>query len=302
MKAKIFTGHKCTTGLHNALLDVVMPEFSSTAWKILCAIIRQTTGWERDEIGMGYEALMRATGIRSKATIASGIAEIEKYRYQLLAVTPGTQQYTSTYRVNREVEIDWSPVDFDTTSGSENEPLRSSKNELLKRASSSKNKLLRSSKNELSYRKEHDLLQNESEKSEKTLSDDEANQPSVKTKKATFTELKKLIQTTHKIASVPPVLNARLSDDVEALIGNEVTVEELAAFFASRIKRLPSIGYTCVDLLKWRVDTSWRPPHATPPSSASSVCQRCNGNGFYGTAQGRRDCERCKPQVGRIAA
>lgn len=156
-KARVFEGHKCTTGIHNALLDVVMPELSATTWKILCVLIRQTTGWDRKEQGASYTSLMNGTGIKSKATIAACLDELKSYRYQLIAIQPGRQHEESRYAVNRDVEIDWIPQNFAYSSGSKDEPLRQSSGSKNEPNYGSKNEPLNDlsgSKNELSYMKE----------------------------------------------------------------------------------------------------------------------------------------------------
>lgn len=168
MKARVFEGHKCTTGFHNALLDVVMPELKANTWKLLCVLIRQTAGWERDEQAASYKTLMEGTGISSKATIAASLKELLEYRYELVTIIPGTQHDESLYSINRDVEIDWTPRNFDQSSSSKNEPLNQSSGSKIKPLRGSINEPLKQSsgsKNELSYRKEsiHDLKQGEEE-------------------------------------------------------------------------------------------------------------------------------------------
>ncbi len=159
--AKVFEGHKCTTAIHNALLDVVMPELSPNAWKVLCVIIRQTSGWEREEQGANYPRLMEGAGIGSKSTLAKCLDELKTYRYQLISVVPGTQHEESRYSVNREVEIEWTPVNFAKPRSTENVLLktapRSTENGPL---NGTENVLLgesRSTENGLSYKKESSI-------------------------------------------------------------------------------------------------------------------------------------------------
>ena len=145
MQAKIFEGHGCTTMFHNALLDVVMPELNAkcdAAWPILCLIIRQTRGWNRDEQGLSYRQIMAGTGIRSRATVVKALTTLLQYRFPIVKIVAGSFTEASRYSINRHVEIDWTPVDM-AKSGSFFEP-----------AGSSRNELGGSSKNELSYMKE----------------------------------------------------------------------------------------------------------------------------------------------------
>ena len=172
MQAKIFEGHGCTTMFHNALLDVVMPELNAkcdAAWPILCLIIRQTRGWNRDEQGLSYRQIMAGTGIRSRATVVKALTTLLQYRFPIVKIVAGSFTEASRYSINRHVEIDWTPVDM-AKSGSFFEPAGSSRNELggsstnelpvvqkMNRSPgkpSSRNELGGSSKNELSYMKE----------------------------------------------------------------------------------------------------------------------------------------------------
>lgn len=130
---------------HNALLDVVMPELNAkcdAAWPILCLIIRQTRGWNRDEQGLSYRQIMAGTGIRSRATVVKALTTLLQYRFPIVKIVAGSFTEASRYSINRHVEIDWTPVDM-AKSGSFFEP-----------AGSSRNELGGSSKNELSYMKE----------------------------------------------------------------------------------------------------------------------------------------------------
>lgn len=172
MEAKIFEGHGCTTMFHNALLDVVMPELNAkcdAAWPILCLIIRQTRGWNRDEQGLSYRQIMAGTGIRSRATVVKALNVLLGYRFPIVKIVAGSFTEASRYSINRDVTIDWTPVDmaksssfFEPVSSSKNELGGSSKNEppVVQKMNrhplkpSSKNEPGGSSKNELIYRKE----------------------------------------------------------------------------------------------------------------------------------------------------
>lgn len=64
------------TQFHNANFDHIMPIVSSSAWKILCLIIRKTKGWQKDEDDIAYSQLKAGTGIKSDATISRAIKEL----------------------------------------------------------------------------------------------------------------------------------------------------------------------------------------------------------------------------------
>jgi hypothetical protein len=110
-KAKVFGSHGCTTNLHHALIDSVMPHVSGNAWKLLCLIIRQTDGWNRREIGLSYRDLIAGMGVRSRATVAAAIKELEPHN--LLVVKAGRSQWEEArYGLNLNAEPVWEPVDF----------------------------------------------------------------------------------------------------------------------------------------------------------------------------------------------
>ena len=96
--------------LHNALLDVVMPELNAkcdAAWPILCLIIRQTRGWNRDEQGLSYRQIMAGTGIRSRATVVKALTTLLQYRFPIVKIVAGSFTEASRYSINRDVKIDW---------------------------------------------------------------------------------------------------------------------------------------------------------------------------------------------------
>lgn len=254
-KAKVFEGHKCTTGIHNALLDVVMPEISSNAWKVLCFVIRQTDGWNRDEAGIGYTDLMKGTGIKSRATIAAVLEELTTYRYQLLTIIPGTQHSESTYAVNRDAEIDWQPRDFTQSSSSKIEPLRDSSSSKIELLSSSKNELLKpssSSKIELSYRKESNILKQEGENP---------------------AEIFLLLAEKYSFLIEDLRDEQKLKFDADKLRGSGATVAQVREWLDTRTT-LSSIGYISKDFKKWLASQPSAAP--TTHSSGKTYCGNCN--------------------------
>ena len=127
---KPFASHNCHTQFHNALLDAVMPVVSANAWKLLCFIVRQTDGWNREEMGLSYDDLRAGTGIRSKATVSEGLKEL--LGLGLLGRARRDEQSEMRYSLNLDAEIPWMP-----------------KNSAVRRKdASSKIELLPSSKNE----------------------------------------------------------------------------------------------------------------------------------------------------------
>lgn len=117
-KARVFEGHKCTTGIHNALFDTIMPQVSGNAWKLLCLIIRQTDGWNREEIGLSYRDLLLGLGVSSRATVAAAIDELRPFN--LLTINESGKWEETRYSLNLDVEIEWQPVDFQDAPVTEN--------------------------------------------------------------------------------------------------------------------------------------------------------------------------------------
>lgn len=224
-KARVFEGHKCTTGIHNALLDVVMPELSANAWKLLCVLIRQTTGWDREEQGASYSTLMSGTGIKSKATIAACLKELEEYRYQLISVKQGRQHDESRYTVNRDVEIDWIPQNFANFRGSKIEPLKQSSG----------------SKNELSYRKESNNLKQREREEPLSLAEPDGEEEGLP----------------KAIKDVTGFVPADLRDEqklwalAEKLRGQNITAEMVRLYAATRKSQRPKMNFLYEDILQW---------------------------------------------------
>ena len=71
--------------IHNAVFDVIMPEISPNAWKILCVAIRHTWGWKANRNGdpkerkqwdhIPYSQFKAASGISSYATVKRALDE-----------------------------------------------------------------------------------------------------------------------------------------------------------------------------------------------------------------------------------
>lgn len=71
--------------LHNAVVDMIMPRLSSSAFKVLMVTIRQTHGWVRQVGGdphlrkesdvISYSQFLEKTGIKSSATLSKALKE-----------------------------------------------------------------------------------------------------------------------------------------------------------------------------------------------------------------------------------
>jgi hypothetical protein len=64
------------TAVHNLTFRVVMPQISSSAWKVLCFLISETVGYNRRSEFISYNDIKAGTGLRSSATIAKALGEL----------------------------------------------------------------------------------------------------------------------------------------------------------------------------------------------------------------------------------
>lgn len=91
------------TAQHNALYDMVMPAISGNAWKLLCLIIRQTDGRNRDEIALSYRDLGEAIGCKAASEVLAAIDELRSLDLITVRATEGMEAFA--YRLNREMEV-----------------------------------------------------------------------------------------------------------------------------------------------------------------------------------------------------
>lgn len=122
---KPFEHHGHYTGIHNALLDSIMPVISSSAWTLLCLMIRQTKGWQREEQGMSYRQLLEGTGFGSRTTLAKALGELHKR--DLIVIEQTDNRFDPfVYAINHSVEIEWTPRDFGAKTSPESVPVHKS--------------------------------------------------------------------------------------------------------------------------------------------------------------------------------
>jgi hypothetical protein len=90
------------TRFHNYLLDVIMPELRPNSWKLLCFIVRKTTGWHKDAEQLSYSQLRNGTGIKSDPTLSAAIKDLVELGY----ITILTYEWeANTYSLNTTIEI-----------------------------------------------------------------------------------------------------------------------------------------------------------------------------------------------------
>lgn len=90
------------TRFHNYLLDTIMPDLRPNSWKVLCYIVRKTTGWNKDAEQLSYSQLRQGTGIKSDPTLSDAIRELVDRGY--VVVQKDTWE-ANTYNLNTTIEI-----------------------------------------------------------------------------------------------------------------------------------------------------------------------------------------------------
>jgi hypothetical protein len=89
------------TQFHNAALDHIMPKCKPNTWKIICATIRKTTGWHKDEDWISISQFMKLTGIVSRSTCSNAIKDAVKQGY----ITKKPHGNSWKFALNKEYEI-----------------------------------------------------------------------------------------------------------------------------------------------------------------------------------------------------
>jgi len=63
------------TTFDNAILDHIMPRCKPNTWKVVCATIRKTVGWNKDYDPISFSQYQKSTGIASKGTLTDAIQD-----------------------------------------------------------------------------------------------------------------------------------------------------------------------------------------------------------------------------------
>ncbi len=108
MKIKPFEDAGYFTTFHNGILDYIMPLCNGSEWKVVCATVRKTIGWHKEEDWISLSQYKKITGVKSVTTIANSIKSLIKKK--ILVRKPYNDSYK--YSLNREysVVIDTSEV------------------------------------------------------------------------------------------------------------------------------------------------------------------------------------------------
>jgi hypothetical protein len=108
--------------IKNAVFDVIMPELSPNAFKVLCVAIRQTWGWVADPGGnpndrrewdrISYTQFMEKAGIGGRSTVSRAVSECLEAGYLLrhqVGTVKGTGKPIYAYSLNTDYELASSP-------------------------------------------------------------------------------------------------------------------------------------------------------------------------------------------------
>lgn len=298
-----FDSHGCLTQFHNALLDSVMPNVSPNAWKILCLIIRQTVGWQREDAGISYGTIQRATGIGSRTTVSAALKELQEL--QLIERGRDDEQVEMSYRLNRSAEVEWQPQ---ISAASPVQKMNIPQSRKWTRPSS-KNGLPPSPENGLHIRKETKNTWKQGETRE-GLDLTGQQKPATRTLKAapffepdpaekqveTYTAVEKAILSACGMEKPRSWKQAdTLAIQAATLKAERVTPEEIGAIVAAKPGRVLPLAFFAERLLAERAATrrgTVAPYVQHAPRSACKANGGCDGSGWI-TYPDERGIEKC---------
>ncbi len=102
MKIKPFENAGYFTTFHNGILDYIMPLCNGSEWKVVCATVRKTIGWHKEEDWISLSQYKKITGVKSVTTIANSIGSLIKKK--ILVRKPYKDSYK--YSLNREYSVE----------------------------------------------------------------------------------------------------------------------------------------------------------------------------------------------------
>jgi DNA-binding Lrp family transcriptional regulator len=135
MKEKPFA-RKPFVPVYNVVFDVIMPDLSPSAFKILCVAIRQTLGWQNKEQDIISYSQFQEKANLARATVARAIQENLEKGYLIrvqVGENPRTHKPIYAYRLNEDFEIDVpnssNSEPLENLNGSNSEPFNGSNSE-----------------------------------------------------------------------------------------------------------------------------------------------------------------------------
>ena len=91
------------TQLHNSIFDVIMRICTNSEWKVLCAVLRKTRGWDKPGDDISYSQIKELTGVASNSTIATAVSGLIKKDMIIASKREGA---TTFYQLNQNYTID----------------------------------------------------------------------------------------------------------------------------------------------------------------------------------------------------
>lgn len=98
------------TTFDNAILDHIMPKCKPNTWKIVCATIRKTTGWNKDYDRISLSQYKELTGIGSKVTLIDAIQDALDNKFIEREVLGNSFIYTLNKNYEMEISTETVPV------------------------------------------------------------------------------------------------------------------------------------------------------------------------------------------------
>ena len=110
---KPFHNQNGYTAFNNYILDHIMPSLSPNAWKVLCFIIRKTSGWQKPSDDISFSQIRDGTGIGSDPTVLKSLEELEQNQHIIITRTD-EQWKSNNYRLNLDFSITIETIVEDT--------------------------------------------------------------------------------------------------------------------------------------------------------------------------------------------
>ena len=99
------------TTFPNEIIDHIMPKCKPNTWKVVCITVRKTIGWHKDEDQISLSQYMKLTGIVGRSTLSQALQDAVTQGYLIKTEGP-----TNSYAINRDYEIEGSPISVPASS------------------------------------------------------------------------------------------------------------------------------------------------------------------------------------------
>ena len=90
------------TTFDNAVIDHVMPKCKPNTWKVVCATIRKTIGWNKESDSISLTQYMKLTGIKNRTTLLEALNDA----LELGFITRVPYRNTFAYQINKGYELE----------------------------------------------------------------------------------------------------------------------------------------------------------------------------------------------------